>query len=130
MRELTDDRAELSARLGHPRAGARRRGSRPGRSLDGEVVVERGCTGGPQDLAKLGLCPDGAEDAGARADDGCGLAAERVGRVGREAQSMAFFNCPGIDALYSGVANSRASASAIAARRTAIRGGGSTSSSS
>src|SRR5690349_3253349 len=44
---------------------------------------------------------------------------------------MAFFNCPGTEALYSGVANSSASASAIAARRTATAwGAGSTSSSS
>ena len=48
-----------------------------GRLYDGltahphEVVVEHGRTGGPQDLAKLGLCPDGAEDPGARAETDC-----------------------------------------------------------
>ena len=36
---------------------------------------------------------------------------------GREAQSTAFLSTPGIDELYSGVANSRASASAIARSR-------------
>jgi hypothetical protein len=50
---------------------------------------------------------------------------------GRETQSSAFFNTPGIDALYSGVANSTASASAIAAFSSVTAAGpGWTSSSS
>ena len=43
---------------------------------------------------------------------------------GREAQSTAFFSTPGIEALYSGVANSRASASRIAARQRLDRRAG------
>src|SRR5262245_61422651 len=50
---------------------------------------------------------------------------------GREAQSTAFFSAPGIEWLYSGVANSRASACSIAARQlsTALPGAPSSSSS-
>ena len=42
---------------------------------------------------------------------------------GREAQSTAFLSTPGIDELYSGVANSRASAPAIASLKRATAGG-------
>src|SRR5919201_1973262 len=42
---------------------------------------------------------------------------------GREAQSIAFLSWPGMDALYSGVANSTASALAIASFRRATLGG-------
>jgi hypothetical protein len=49
---------------------------------------------------------------------------------GRDAQSSAFFNAPGIEELYSGVAIRTASAEATAARNAATAGGaGSTSSS-
>lgn len=43
---------------------------------------------------------------------------------GRDAQSSAFFNAPGIDPLYSGVAIRIASASAIARRNDATAEGG------
>jgi hypothetical protein len=50
--------------------------------------------------------------------------------TGRETQSIAFFSWPGMDALYSGVANSTASAFAIAAfKRATLAGRGWTSSS-
>ena len=42
---------------------------------------------------------------------------------GREAQSIAFFSTPGMEALYSGVAISRASADAIARQRSATGAG-------
>ena len=42
---------------------------------------------------------------------------------GRDAQSMAFFNAPGIERLYSGVTNSTASDAAIASL-SAWRSGG------
>jgi len=49
---------------------------------------------------------------------------------GREAQSMAFLSCPGIEALYSGVASSRPSAAAIPRRRAATAAGAGTTSKS
>jgi hypothetical protein len=50
--------------------------------------------------------------------------------TGRETQSIACFSWPGMDALYSGVANSTASAFAIAAsKRATLAGRGWTSSS-
>jgi hypothetical protein len=49
---------------------------------------------------------------------------------GREAQSIAFLSWPGIDPLYSGVANSRPSAAAIASRQCSTASPGSSSSSS
>src|SRR5829696_2946126 len=49
---------------------------------------------------------------------------------GREAQSIAFLSCPGIDELYSGVATRIASAPAMASRRSATPAGGLPSSSS
>jgi hypothetical protein len=42
---------------------------------------------------------------------------------GRETQSIAFFSTPGIDQLYSGVANRTASAPAIASRSEATPAG-------
>ncbi len=42
---------------------------------------------------------------------------------GRDAQSMAFFNAPGIERLYSGVTNSTASEAAIASLRALGRAG-------
>ena len=42
---------------------------------------------------------------------------------GRDAQSMAFFNAPGIDRLYSGVTNRTASAAAIASLSAVASGG-------
>ena len=42
---------------------------------------------------------------------------------GREAQSMAFFNAPGMDRLYSGVTNSTASTAAIASFSAVASGG-------
>ncbi|HEY6604831.1 MAG TPA: hypothetical protein VIZ44_00670 [Gaiellaceae bacterium] len=51
--------------------------------------------------------------------------------TGREIQSMAFFSWPGMDELYSGVAKSTASESAIAdTKRATLAGRGWTSSSS
>ena len=52
--------------------------------------------------------------------------------AGREAQSSAFFSCPGIEWLYSGVAISTASAARIASRssRTASGATGAASTSS
>src|SRR5687767_11282774 len=56
----------------------------------------------------------------------------RIGFVasGRETQSNAFFSCPGIELLYSGVAIRTASARAIASRSSATATGASTPSSS
>ena len=50
--------------------------------------------------------------------------------AGRETQSNAFFSCPGIEPLYSGVAIRTASAPAIAPRSRATAGGQVCSSSS
>jgi hypothetical protein len=54
-----------------------------------------------------------------------GLLRRTASLTGREAQSTAFFSWPGIDELYSGVANRIASACAMASRQcaTASRGG-------
>ena len=46
---------------------------------------------------------------------------------GREAQSTAFFKTPGMEALYSGVLKSNASAAAISSRRFRTEAGGSVS---
>ena len=82
----------------------------------------------PRYLACLRLSPDGAEEACRRADHGDWLAAQRVVREGREAQSRAFFRTPGIDPLNSGIAIITPSALAIAARSCATAGSaGSTS---
>src|SRR2546426_8664557 len=59
-----------------------------------------------------------------------GLLRRGLSPTGREAQSTAFFSTPGIDALYSGVANSTASARAIAPRRWTTGAGPSPTSSS
>src|SRR4051812_6718091 len=60
-----------------------------------------------------------------------GLFASAASPRGRDSQSTAFFSWPGTDALYSGVANTIASAPATVARICATAGGaGSTSSSS
>jgi len=59
-----------------------------------------------------------------------GFARRQLSGNGREAQSNAFFNAPGIDALYSGVATRIASASAIARRRRATACGGDSASAS
>jgi hypothetical protein len=55
---------------------------------------------------------DAAERARRVADDADRLAEERALAVGREPTSMAFFNTPGIERLYSGVTNSTPSTSA------------------
>ena len=70
-----------------------------------------------------GLCPDGAEHAGARADHATGLL--RIGFVasGRDTQSSAFFSVPGIDELNSGVVKKTASASRTASRIRATASG-------
>ena len=72
---------------------------------DQELAVDHARAGARQHLAEVGLRPDGAEHARARPTTATGLL--RIGAValGREAQSIAFFSCPGIDELYSGVAN-------------------------
>ena len=128
VRELTDDRAELSARLGihEPELVVERVLS----GRDGEVVVEHGCTGGPQDLAKLGLCP-------ARRRSRCSrrrrLRACRGARCpGRAARPSRWrSSLPRHGGVVLGRGEQQASASAIAARRTATAwGAGSTSSSS
>jgi hypothetical protein len=59
-----------------------------------------------------------------------GLLRSTVSANGRDAQSTAFFSAPGIDELYSGVANSSASARSISARHRSTGTGGLGSSSS
>jgi len=60
-----------------------------------------------------------------------GLFLSTLVATGRETQSIAFFNWPGMDELYSGVAKSTASASAIAStKRATLAGRGCRSSSS
>jgi hypothetical protein len=56
--------------------------------------------------------------------------ARRSARPARASQSIAFFSCPGTDELYSGVANTIASAPAIASRNWVTANGGAGSSSS
>jgi hypothetical protein len=50
--------------------------------------------------------------------------------TGRDTQSSAFLSCPGMEWLYSGVAKSTASATAIRSRRSTTARGGSCRSSS
>ena len=47
-----------------------------------------------------------------------GLLRSELSGKGREAQSIAFFSCPGIEPLYSGVEIRTASAAAILSRRS------------
>ena len=69
-----------------------------------------------QHLAQLGLGPDGSEQPGAGADHQNRLPLEALSGKGREAQSIAFLRPPGIEALYSGVLITTASADAIASQ--------------
>ena len=52
-----------------------------------------------------------------------GLPLRALCPAGREAQSSAFFSCPGIEWLYSGVAIRTASAARIASRRSRTASG-------
>ena len=52
-----------------------------------------------------------------------GFARRTLSGNGRDAQSSAFFSTPGMEALYSGVAMSSASAAAICARSTSTAAG-------
>ena len=92
---------------------------------DRQLGLDRVRAGRLEHLAHLGLRPDGAEQAGARADDGGRLVAcSTFSGNGRDAQSSAFLSAPGSDALYSGVAISRASASSIARKNSRTGSGG------
>ena len=59
-----------------------------------------------------------------------GLLRSAASALGRDAQSIAFLSCPGIEELYSGVANRTASAASIAARHRSTSDPGEASSSS
>ena len=101
------------------RAALQRRGRRPRPPAvvellvgedDRQLGVDDARADGAEDLARLGLRPDGAEHAGARADDGDVLPLNGLSAIGRESQSIAFFSAPGSEWLYSGVATRMASA--------------------
>jgi hypothetical protein len=77
----------------------------------GNTDVHRG-----EPLAEVGLSADGAERARARAGHRHRLLRKTLDAIGRDAQSRAFFNAPGMDELYSGVANTTASASRPSSR--------------
>jgi hypothetical protein len=96
------------------------------RRRHGQLTVEHARARAREHLAELGLRPHGA----VAPITATGLL--RIGAValGRDAQSIAFFRTPGIDELYSGVANRTASAPAIASRSSATPAGASPFSSS
>jgi hypothetical protein len=97
---------------------------------DGELDLGDPRAGGAQHLAQLRLGPDRSEDPVLAPITATGLLRSRLVASGRDTQSMAFFRTPGIDELYSGVANRTASALEIARLRSATAAGPSPISSS
>ena len=127
--EIVQDLAEAHAQLVVDQAAVRVESGDclRDRKLDGKDAG----TDQSDDLLELGLSPDGSERPGEAPITATGSLLSGFVATGRETQSIAFFSWPGIEALYSGVAKSTASASAIADRNLAtVNGGGWWSSSS
>jgi hypothetical protein len=90
---------------------------------DRELVVEDVRAGGCEHLSELGLRPDGAEEAGAGADDGDRLLAQRVTGVGAGGPVEGVLELPGDRGVVFGGGDEQRVGGLEAARRRSTGGG-------